>query len=288
MKVGNKILVIDGNNIAHRALHAMGGMQFGGRPTGVIFGFLNVLGSNISQFKPKKVYICWDGSSNKQRLNLLLGYRRRDPKIGVDREALERQMNTLRIMMKSLGIPQLHAPYHEADDFIYGLTRKHEGENLIITSGDKDFRQLVTKKVWVFDERKGLITPLNFKRLFNLEPEQYADYLCLDGDESDKIPGCPGVGPVTALKILHEYGSVENYLATAPNGNDKYDGIDRVFPINRTLINLSAFEEAFGKIELQYYKGLEKPKKRIEKYIALCKKYGINKWRTPEFINKIP
>lgn len=287
--MSNKIFISDGNNWAHRSFHAMKNLSYAGKPSGGIFGFLNILGGNVSKFKPKKIFVCWDDGRNKHRMKLLPNYKNRVQKLDMDYENFHSQKEVIQKLMYYLGIPQLVYPNREADDFIYSLVKKHSKDpnnRIVIGSGDKDFRQLVTNRIIIHDENKGLITPLNFRKLFNLLPYQYADYLSLCGDDSDKIPGVPGFGEKTTLDFLHTYGSVKGYL-NQPIKIKKDELLRSTYSINNRLINLEHFDMVYGPFKLRYFKDNKKPKPNIEKYKKLCAKYGIKKFTTKEYLAKI-
>lgn len=291
----SKIFIADGNNWLHRSFHAMGGMSYKGSGTGAIFGFLNVLGGNVNKFKPKKIYIPWDDGRNKHRLELLPNYKNREQKLGMDYEDLHRQKRAIQRILTSLGIPQLMYPGREADDFIFSLVKKELGKGnkrtIIIGSGDKDFRQLVQQRVWVADENKGLITPLNFKKLFTISPDQYSNYLSLIGDDSDKIPGVPGFGEKTALKFLATHYDARQYLKhckeSPKDKHSKHEQLIEIWRRNRLLIDLPDFDMEFGPFKLRFLKDNKKPKKNPEKFLALMDKYGIKKFATQKFIDSI-
>lgn len=286
-----KILIIDGNNWAHRSYHAMERMEYKGVKTGGIWGFFNILAGNIGKHKPDKIFVCWDDGRNPNRMKLLPGYKKREPKLGFDREDFQKQMKAIKRMVKLLGIAQLWDKNSEADDFIYALVKKYSAKRknkIIVASGDKDFRQLVTDRVLISDEKWGLISPLNFKRLFNIDPCQYSDYLSLMGDNSDKIPGVKGYGEKTTLKFLEQYGSMKGYLQSNPEQSLKHSALCITYSINNRLINLKHFDMVFGPIPITYYKGLKKPKLKKKKYLELCSKYGIRKFATAQFFQRLP
>lgn len=285
-----KVLIIDGTNWAHRSYHAMARMQYKGKNVAAIWGFLNILDGNVRRHKPDKIFICWDHSVNPHRVKLLPGYKKREPKLGFDREDFQRQLRYIRMMVKYLGIPQLYAKYSEADDFIFCLVKKHRVKRknkIVVGSGDKDFRQLVSDRILIEDENKGLISPINFKKLFGIEPYQYSDYLCLIGDNSDKIPGVPGFGEVTTMKFLKDYGTVKGYLQDTNNRHPKHEQIVSTYSINNRLINLEHFDMVYGPFPLKYYKDLKKPIPKPNKYLKLCQKFGINKFATHKFLSQI-
>lgn len=285
------IIIIDGNHCCHRAYHAMARMSYKGRGTGVVFGFLQIMFGATERFSPDKVIACFDGGRHKERLNILPTYKQRENRVDLDYEDFDRQRKGVMKMLYRLGIPQLRANGQEADDFIYTLVNKYEakGWKVIIVSGDKDFRQLVSRRVWIYDNNKGVITPLNFVKNFEIRPEQYADFLCLDGDTSDKIPGVPGIGPKTAIKFLTQHGSIQNYIGDGKNSRDnKYAIIRDTYHRNRVLINLRVFDQLFGPQELTYYKDKSKPKPNVDKYLTLCSKFGIKKFTEQKYLDTLP
>lgn len=287
-----KILIIDGNNWAHRSYHTMGPMRFGKKTMGTVFGFMNMLGGAVGKFKPKKVYVCWDGGRNPERLKMHPEYKLRTAKIDFDKDEFEKQVRAIRKLLFYLGIPQLHRPQREADDYIYALARRKEKKTdakIIICSGDKDFRQCVNKRIFISDENKGLITPLNFRSLFGLDPEQFVFYLSMVGDTSDNIPGVPGIGEKTALKIIDEFGSLTNYNLNGMKHRN-YEKVHYHIGFSTSLIDLEWFNKTHIKepiTEADYYKGKIKPRFRLDKYMELAGTWGLRKHRTKDYINQI-
>lgn len=265
-------------------------MQYKGQSTSITWGFLNILGGLLGRFKPRRVYVCWDHGRHPKRLELLPTYKAREKRIDFDAEDYHKQLASLRDLLYYLGIPQLYANDTEADDYIYELTRRiltKTKKKAIICSGDKDFRQLVNDRIFIFDDKRGLITPLNFKKAFSINPEQYADYLCLIGDDSDKVPGVRGIGEKTAIKILEKHINVPLYIKAQPL--DKFiPAIKEIYYLNRQLINLQYFHEIYGPQKLTYYRGQRKPQLNVLEYKKLCAKFGINKFVKDEFLNQLP
>lgn len=295
MKMSKKrILILDGSNLAYRAYHSMKRMSYKGKGTGIQWGFLNILAGMLNRYNAKSIHVCWDSKgSNPLRVGLLPSYRQRDEnkkRIDFNIEDFAYQREGAIKLLHSLGIPQLIEDHIEADDFIYELVRRatlKTNSRIIIGSGDKDFRQLVSDRVGIHDDKKGYITTLNFKKLFGIEPHQYADYLCLLGDSSDKIPGVRGIGEATALKMLQKYPNVPAFLNANPM--DKMsDKIRAVYQINKQLINLPYFSQIHGPQKLHYYKGQRKPNFNIDEYYKLCSIFGINKFKENKFIDLIP
>jgi DNA polymerase-1 len=285
-----KDLIIDGNNWSHRAYHTVGSMKFGNKTMGTVFGFMNMLGGAIMKYKPEKVYVCWDGGRNPERLKIHPEYKLRTPKIDFDKDEFEKQIAAIRRLLFYLGIPQLHRKEREADDYIYALAKRKEKKTdhkIVICSGDKDFRQMVNKRIFIADENKGLITPVNFHSLFGIQPEQFVFYLSMVGDTSDNIPGVPGIGEKTALKIIDEYETLTNYNLNGLK-HPKYEKIHYHIGFSTSLIDLGWFNRTHIKekiTEADYYKGKVKPSLNIERYKELALKWGLRKHRQPDYLN---
>ena len=115
-----------------------------------------------------------------------------------------------------LGFQILNHPYYEADDILGMISRyaiDHD-MNCVLISSDRDMYQLVTDSVWVQSPRNNdLIDPAFIYNKYGLTPAQWIDLKCLQGDKSDNIPGIYGVGEATALKLMQQYGSLENIWA---------------------------------------------------------------------------
>lgn len=273
----------------------MGKLTHKGRSVGLIYGFLQILGSVNKMFKPKKIYICWDGKSNAHRREILPSYRMRDHNahnsIAFDPESFDRQVLVVRRLCKYLGIAQLHDPEQEADDLIYYIRQKHLKDRVTIVSGDKDFNQLVDAKTTIWNPGKNaLISLINFEKIFGIQPNQFADFLCLTGDSSDKIPGVRGMGKVRSVKFLKTYGSIENYLGSIDSEDDgKYsEEIRRIYDINKPLIDIPHFFERFEPIKkAPYYKKKYNPKKNAIKYLKVCSDNGINHFATHRYVEDI-
>jgi DNA polymerase-1 len=281
-------LILDGNNLAYRANYTMN-MSFGGKPAGVVFGLMNMIGGYIGKYRPHKVIVCWDGGRHPERLKMHPEYKGdRVQKLGFDKDNFERQLRYVRKLLFYLGIPQIHQAAREADDFIYAKVRtlsKKENTKVIICSGDKDFRALVTKNVWIHDDKKGLIHSKNFFKTFGLHPHQYVDYLSLMGDKSDNIPGIRGIGEKTAMRILEEYDTLTMYATTGMK--DKwFELIQAKIGFSKCLIDLEWFYKRF-KLQIteeSYYKGTKKPKLNVNKYHEVAMKFGLRKHRKDNYV----
>jgi DNA polymerase-1 len=131
-------------------------------------------------------------------------------------------------VVKAMDIPVIEVEGVEADDVIgtLSLHAEKDGANVVIVSPDKDFQQLLSRRVSIFKpayrgESFDPITEESFRDKFGLEPGQFIDVLALMGDASDNVPGVPGIGEKTAVKLVTEYGSVEELLAHAEDVKGK-------------------------------------------------------------------
>ena len=216
----DKWILIDGSSIAFRAFFAMPTLtNAAGMHTNAVYGFATMLLKLIEEEKPTHMLVAFDAGKVTFRHE---GYE--DYKGGREKTPpeLSEQFPLIKELLDALGVAHYELENYEADDIIGTLSRMAEeaGKETLIVTGDKDMLQLVSDRVTVAITRKGIseverFTPEAIQEKYGLKPLQIIDLKGLMGDASDNIPGIPGVGEKTALKLLHEYGSVENVLANA-------------------------------------------------------------------------
>jgi len=214
----DKLILIDGNNIIYRAFFAMPPLtNTAGHPTNAVYGFTTMLLRLIEEHKPTHMIVAFDAGKVTFRHE---GYQ--DYKGGREKTPpeLSMQFPMLKELLRDLGVPQFEIGSYEADDIIGTISRQadEEGRQVLIVSGDKDMLQLASEHTTVALVRKGvteveLYGPEQIREKYDLTPQQIIDLKGLMGDPSDNIPGVPGVGEKTALKLLHQFGSVEGVLA---------------------------------------------------------------------------
>jgi len=214
----DKWILIDGNSIVFRAFFAMPPLtNSAGLHTNAVFGFTTMLLKLLEEEKPTHILVAFDAGKATFRHE---GYE--DYKGGREKTPpeLSEQFPVLKELLHSFGIAQYELAGYEADDIIGTLTRiaDEQGVQAVVVSGDKDMLQLASEQVRISLTRKGVseiesYTPSEIQTKYGLSPLQIIDLKGLMGDTSDNIPGIPGVGEKTALKLLHEYGSVEEVLA---------------------------------------------------------------------------
>lgn len=185
-----------------------------GNPINALYGFCRFLGDFMEQVRPAHMAVLFDGSRTTSfRTEIYPQYKaNRDPAP----PELKRQFEQCRRFTRALGLMEWAHPNYEADDLIGTLVEegRREGRPSTIVTRDKDLAQLVAENdvFWDF-AGKGRITYEQIPSVFNVWPEQIADFLALAGDSVDNIPGVPGVGRKTATALLQHFGSLEKVYA---------------------------------------------------------------------------
>jgi len=217
-----KLVLIDGHALLHRAYHAFPTSlrTRKGEIVNAVYGFTRILLTVLKELQPEYVAVAFDLPVPTFRHKEYVGYQVQRPEM--DKE-LKNQIQRVWEVVKALNIPIFTAPGFEADDVIASLARqaqkKFEIRNskfeIIIVTGDRDIMQLVREGVKVYAPGKGFSEGEFFdrqkvKEVLGVWPEQIVDYKALVGDASDNYPGVPGIGPKTAVKLLEEFGNLEN------------------------------------------------------------------------------
>ncbi len=230
-----KVILIDGNNLIFRAYFATsysGNIMRNseGFPTNALYGFVNMINKIIDEEKPEYMVVAFDIGKNfrKEKYNFYKEGRNATP------EDLKLQMPYARKLLDAMGIKYLELEPYEADDIIGTLVKKAEEDKdyaTTIISSDKDLLQLINFETEVKLLKKDSFIRLdekNFKEEYGIDPIKMIDLKALMGDASDNIPGVKGIGEKTALKLLHEYASLEGV----------YENIDKIKGANKDkLIN---------------------------------------------------
>ncbi|MBN1831147.1 MAG: DNA polymerase I [Deltaproteobacteria bacterium] len=204
------VYLLDGSSYIHRAYHAIRNLSNSkGLSTNAIFGFTRMILKLIDDVKPKYLAVILDSKGPNFRHEIYKDYKANRPPMP---EELVDQLTYIKRIIQGLNIVMLEKEGYEADDIIGTLARKgqREGFRVIIVTGDKDFRQLISPQISLWDTMKDKVTDYEiFKEEYALEPEQIIDLMGLSGDSSDNIPGVRGVGEKTALELIREFGSIE-------------------------------------------------------------------------------
>ncbi len=207
------LYLVDGSSYIHRAFHAVRNLSSSrGLPTNAIFGFSRMLLKLLRDTKPSYMAVVFDAKGPTFRHALYEGYKATRPPAP---EELVAQFPYIRAIVQGLGLAMIEKEGYEADDIIGTLARRGEeqGYKIIVVTGDKDFRQIVSPSVTLWDTMKDRLTTYDrFTEEYGLQPEQIIDVMGLSGDSSDNIPGVPGVGEKTAIDLVKQFGTLEKVL----------------------------------------------------------------------------
>lgn len=213
-----RIAIIDGNSLVNRAYYAMRNPMItrDGIYTHGIFGFLNMMEKIKRDYEPEYMAIAFDMKAPTFRHKEYDAYKAGRKKMPPE---LAMQIPLLKDVLSAMNIKQLELEGFEADDIIGTVAKAAEEEGLepYIITGDKDELQLATDTVKVIITKKGVSEFEIYDRQamidkYGFTPSQFIDFKGLMGDQSDNIPGIPGVGEKTATKLILEFGSVENII----------------------------------------------------------------------------
>lgn len=274
-----KFVLIDGNSLLYRAFYAIPMLSNSkGFITNAVYGFCNMLLKIIGEEKPEYIAVAFDKGKivfRHQDYEQYKATRKPMP------DELRPQLPVLKDLLCAMNIALFECEGYEADDIIGALSKLGEAENLqvLIVTGDRDALQLVSERTNVLLTKKGIteIERYNEAALqekYCLTPAQMIDLKGLMGDSSDNIPGIPGVGEKTALKLVQDYGDLENVLAHAEDFAGKKLGlllveyadqarlsrklavIERTLPLDLSVAGCRAAEPDYNKV-LEMLKELE-------------------------------
>ena len=211
------VYLMDASAFIHRAFHAIRNLTAkSGRPTGAVYGFTATLLKLLREKKPEALAVVYDSRGKGRRHELYPDYKANR---GPMDEDLAAQQEPIRQVVAALGLFGLEISGFEADDLIAAAARKFvaEGREVVIVSGDKDFYQLLSDHISMYDpdpKKDSALTQEAFRERFGLEPPAFLDMQALMGDSSDNIPGVPKVGEKTAQKLMTRFGSLDNIYAS--------------------------------------------------------------------------
>lgn len=216
--MADKFLVIDGSSLIHRAFFALPPlMNKQGMHTGAVYGLCNMLLKLLGEVNPRYMAVAFDKSRKTFRTEMYAAYKgQRKP----TPSELSEQFPLAMKVLSTMGIATLELDNYEADDII-GTFAVHAPQDVevIIVTGDRDELQLIDKRTKVYYTKRGIsdihiFDEAEFAANYEgLVPKQLIELKGLMGDTSDNIPGVPGVGPKTAMKLIKEYTDVETVLA---------------------------------------------------------------------------
>jgi len=215
-KSKEKLVLIDGNALIHRAFHALSRTNLtspNGEPIGAVYGFAVMLLSIFSKLKPDYIAVAFDTGKPTFRHKEYADYKA--TRIKAPQELYD-QIPRIQELVETFNIPVFTKDGFEADDIIGTLS--HQVPEIIdtyIATGDMDALQLINNHTFVYAPRKGFsdIIIYDTDKVIStkgLHPDQFIDFKGLRGDPSDNIPGVPGIGEIGAKKLLQQYQNIEN------------------------------------------------------------------------------
>ncbi|HQV19814.1 MAG TPA: 5'-3' exonuclease H3TH domain-containing protein, partial [Gordonia sp. (in: high G+C Gram-positive bacteria)] len=213
------LMLLDGHSLAYRAFFALPAENFKtatGQTTNAVYGFTSMLINLLRDEAPTHVAAAFDVSRKTFRSELFPDYKAQRAK---SPEEFGGQVELTKDVLGALGIPVMAIEGYEADDIIATLATQAEGRgfDVLVVTGDRDSLQLVDDAVTVLYPKRGVseltrFTPEEVEAKYGVTPAQYPDIAALRGDNSDNLPGVPGVGDKTAAKWIRQYGSLNELV----------------------------------------------------------------------------
>lgn len=276
-----KLVLIDGNSIAYRAFFALPLLNNDkGIHTNAVYGFTMMLNKIIEDEKPSHILVAFDAGKTTFRHKTFGEYKGGRQKTPPE---LSEQFPFIRELLDAYGIKRYELENYEADDIIgtLSLSAEKEGYEIKVISGDKDLTQLSSEHTTVGITRKGITdieeyTPAHVMEKYGLTPEQIIDMKGLMGDPSDNIPGVPGVGEKTAIKLLKEFSTLEKLLESIDKvtGNklkEKLEEFKDQAVMSKVLATIERQAPVEVSVENAAYEGFER-----EKLVAIYKELGFH------------
>lgn len=227
----NRLLLVDGNSLAYRAYYATAYSKAGvltnrdGIPVNAVHTLAKMMIKAINKYKPTHMCIAFDAGKKTLRHDKLESYK--DGRAKTPNELIQ-QMAMIKEMFENMDIKHYEKPGIEADDIIGSLACKYASDEteVLILSSDKDMYQLVDSCISIIVPQNGakedlLINHSNFFEIHGYMPSQVPDIKGLVGDASDNLPGVVGIGPKGAVKLIQEYGTLEQIYANVDNISGK-------------------------------------------------------------------
>ena len=212
-----RLIIIDGNSIINRAFYALPDMSNSdGLKTNAIYGFTRMLFKIIDDYKPTHISVAFDMKAPTFRHKEFTEYKAGRKKMP---DELGQQLEPLKELLDTFNIHRMEMAGYEADDLIGTVSKMGEDNDfkVYIVTGDKDAIQLASNKTTTLITKKGVgeVEEYNYDSVierYEMTPTQFIDLKGLMGDKSDNIPGVPGIGEKTGIKLIKEFSSVENLI----------------------------------------------------------------------------
>lgn len=230
----NRLLIIDGNSIMNRAFYGIMNtkalMSADGTYTNAIYGFLSILFKELEDLEPEYIAVAFDLKAPTHRHNMYKEYKGTRHAMP---EELAQQMPIIKEILRDMNITIIEKEGYEADDVLGTISKlaEKEGIKTTILSGDRDTFQLASKNITIRIPRTKMgktetedYDEAKIEEEYGIKPVQLIQVKGLMGDTSDNIPGVPGVGEKTALKLIKEYQNIDKLYEELENGNTTIKG----------------------------------------------------------------
>ena len=212
-----RLIIIDGNSIINRAFYALPDMTNSeGLHTNAVYGFTRMLFKIIDDYKPTHISVAFDKKAPTFRHKEYADYKAGRKKMP---DELGQQLQPLKELLDTFNIHRMEMAGYEADDLIGTVAKMGEDNafEVYIVTGDKDAIQLASNKTTTLITKKGVgeVEEYNYDSVverYEMTPTQFIDLKGLMGDKSDNIPGVPGIGEKTGIKLIKEFSSIENII----------------------------------------------------------------------------
>jgi DNA polymerase-1 len=256
------LLIVDGDNLAHRAYHSTPKTVLGadGKPINAIVGFFSMLARIYQEEAPRGVFVAWDTLGvHTYRDKLWPPYQGGR----VFEDSIVEQLGFLPDICRQFKFGVGKEAGFEADDLMAAaaLAEDERGGSSLLLTTDRDSYQLVSPTITVLTPKRGTreldrIGPMQVVERFGVLPEQIPDFKALSGDSSDKIPGLPGIGPKSAAQLLLKYGTLEAVLANWPRPEEielakKFKQVATMHPEVKVTLPKSAPDWNTGAVHLR-------------------------------------
>lgn len=280
--MAKKLYIIDGHAHIYAAYYAPMRQKLtspSGEPTKATYIFTTALFGLIQRQKPDMLAVAMDSITPTFRTKIYSEYKANRPPMPDDMPA---QIDRIEQILEAMKIPVLRVDGFEADDVIGTIAKKASmnGIDTYVCAKDKDMYQLVDDHICIFDMKKGeTLDDDTLYEKYKIQPEHFIDVLALQGDASDNVPGVPLIGEMNAIKLIQEFGSLDNLYKNVDKIGGKRGENLRKFKeqayLSRKLAVINT--QAPIKIDYQKYK-LKEPDK--EKLVALFSELGFNRLLT--------
>lgn len=222
------IYIIDAHGILHKSYHALADSNLvtsKGEEVGALYGFTRIILKILREKRPEYAAVCFDSKGRTFREEIY-------PEYKANRKETEKplitQLGVARELVTAVGLKAVFLEGYEADDIIAAIAARtsNAGIETVIVSSDKDICQLVGDRVKLWDGSSAdFIDHDAVAQKYGIGPELMVDYFSLVGDSSDNVPGIEGIGPKSALKLLKEYGNLDNILKAAAGAGSSHSSL---------------------------------------------------------------